>query len=71
MNDEYIVNELLKSECELAQRYAFLLCTAVSNDIRTMLSYNQRGINDSASYMLDELSSRGWDISANIKNCRK
>ena len=71
MNDEIIVNELIKAESNLAQSYAFLLCTAVNSDIRTKLSYNQRGINDAASYMLDELTARGWNISKGVINNRK
>ena len=71
MNDEIIVNELIKAESVLAQSYAFLLCTAVNSDIRTKLSNNQRGINDAASYMLDELTARGWNISKGVINNRK
>ena len=71
MNDEIIVNELIKAESVLAQSYAFLLCTAVNSDIRTKLSYNQRGINDAASYMLDVLTARGWNISKGVINNRK
>ena len=71
MNDENIVNELIKAESVLAQSYAFLLCTAVNSDIRTKLSYNQRGINDAASYMLDVLTARGWNISKVVINNRK
>ena len=71
MNDEIIVNELIKAESVLAQSYAFLLCTAINIDIRTKLSYNQRGINDAASYMLDELTARGWNISKVVINNRK
>ena len=70
MNDENIVNELIKAESVLAQSYAFLLCTAVNSDIRTKLSYNQRGINDAASYMLDVLTARGWNISTGVINNR-
>ena len=61
----------VKAESVLAQSYAFLLCTAVNSDIRTKLSYNQRGINDAASYMLDELTARGWNISKGVINNRK
>ena len=71
MNDENIVNELINAESVLAQSYAFLLCTAVNSDIRTKLSYNQRGIYDAASYMLDELTARGWNISKGVINNRK
>ena len=70
MNDEIIVNELIKAESVLAQSYAFLLCTAINIDIRTKLSYNQRGINDAASYMLDELTAGGWNISKGVINNR-
>ena len=71
MNDENIVNELIKAESVLAQSYAFLLCTAVNSEIRTKLGYNQRGINEAASYMLDELIARGWSISKEVTNIRK
>ena len=71
MNDENIVNELIKAESVLAQSYAFLLCTAVNSDIRTKLSYNQREISAAASYMLDERTARRWNISKGVINNRK
>lgn len=71
MNDENVLNELIKAESELAQNYAFALCTSVTSDIRTKLTYNQRGINEAASYMLDELSARGWSISKSVTNRQK
>ena len=43
------LNELLRAENSLAQKYAVILCSAVSGDIRTKLPFNQRGINEAAS----------------------
>ena len=48
------LNELLRAENSLAQKYAVILCSAVSGDIRTKLTFNQRGINEAASFIIDE-----------------
>ena len=49
MTDEKVtLNELLKAENSLAGKYAVMLCSAVSSDIRTKLTFNQRGINEAA-----------------------
>ena len=34
------LNELLRAENSLAQKYAVILCSAVSGDIRTKLTFN-------------------------------
>lgn len=60
------LNELLRAESSLAQKYAVMLCSAVNGDIRTKLTFNQRGINESASFILDEMSSRGWNVPKSI-----
>ena len=61
------LNELLRAENSLAQKYAVILCSAVSGDIRTKLTFNQRGINEAASFIIDEMNSRGWN--ANTWQC--
>ena len=53
------LNELLRAENSLAQKYAVILCSAVSGDIRTKLTFNQRGMNQAASFIIDEMNSRG------------
>lgn len=60
------LNELLKAENMLAKEYAVMLCSAVNVDIRTKLTFNQRGINESASFILDEMNSRGWSVPKSI-----
>lgn len=60
------LNDLLKAENSLAQKYAVMLCSSVNGDIRTKLTFNQRGINESASYILDEMTSRGWNVPKSI-----
>ena len=52
------LNELLRAENSLAQKYAVILCSAVSGDIRTKLTFNQRGI--------DEMNSRGWNVPKSV-----
>ena len=66
MTDEKVtLNELLKAENSLARKYAVMLCSAVSGDIRTKLIFNQRGINEAASFIIDEMNSRGWNVPKN------
>lgn len=60
------LNELLKAENMLAKEYAVMLCSAVNWNIRTKLTFNQRGINESASFILDEMNSRGWSVPKSI-----
>ncbi len=60
------LNKLLKAENMLAKEYAVMLCSAVNGDIRTKLTFNQRGINESASFILDEMNSRGWSVPKSI-----
>ena len=67
MTDEKVtLNELLKAENSLARKYAVMLCSAVSGDIRTKLIFNQRGINEAASYIIDEMNSRGWNVPKSV-----
>ena len=60
------LNELLKAENMLAKEYAVMLCSVVNGNIRTKLTFNQRGINESASFILDEMNSRGWSVPKSI-----
>lgn len=60
------LNELLRAENSLAQKYAVILCSAVSGDIRTKLTFNQRGINEAASFIIDEMNSRGWNVPKSV-----
>lgn len=60
------LSELLKAENLLAKEYAVLLCSAVNGDIRTKLTFNQRGVNESASFIIDEMNSRGWSVPRSI-----
>ena len=60
------LNELLMAENSLAQKYAVILCSAVSGDIRTKLTFNQRGINEAASFIIDEMNSRGWNVPKSV-----
>lgn len=67
MTDEKVtLNELLKAENSLAGKYAVMLCSAVSSDIRTNLTFNQRGINEAASFIIDEMNSRGWNVPKSV-----
>ena len=67
MTDEKVtLNELLKAENSLARKYAVMLCSTVSGDIRTKLIFNQRGINEAASFIIDEMNSRGWNVPKSI-----
>lgn len=69
MTDEKnMLNELLKAENSLAQKYAVMLCSAVNGNIRTKLTFNQRGINEAASLVLDEINARGWNIPKSISD---
>lgn len=71
MTDEKAtLNELLKAENSLARKYAVMLCSAVSGDIRTKLTFNQRGINEAASLVLDEMNSRGWSVPKSISDIK-
>ena len=60
------LNELLRAENSLAQKYAVILCSAVSGDIRTKLTFNQQGINAAASFIIDEMNSRGWNVPKSV-----
>ena len=71
MTDEKnTLNELLKAESSLARRYAVMLCSAVNGNIRTKLTFNQRGINEAASFILDEMNSRGWSVPKSISGIK-
>ena len=48
------------------EKYAVILCSAVSGDIRTKLTFNQRGINEAASFIIDEMNSRGWNVPKSV-----
>ena len=60
------LNELLRAENSLAQKYAVILCSAESGDIRTKLTFNQRGKNEAASFIIDEMNSRGWNVPKSV-----
>lgn len=66
INEKTTLNGFLKDECSLAQKYAVMLCSAVNSNLRTKLTFNQRGINESSSFIIDEMNSRGWSIPKNI-----
>ena len=53
VDEKTTLNELLKAENSLAVKYAVMLCSAVNSDIRTKLTFNQRGVNEAASFVLD------------------
>mgnify|MGYP000023948472 CR=1 FL=1 len=57
---------LFTSSVGFAQKYAVILCSAVSGDIRTKLTFNQRGINEAASFIIDEMNSRGWNVPKSV-----
>ena len=61
------LNELLRAE-----KFA---CTEICrdtlqcgerHDIRTKLTFNQRGINEAASFIIDEMNSRGWNVPKSV-----
>ena len=70
VDEKATLNELLKAENSLAVKYAVMLCSAVNSDIRTKLTFNQRGVNEAASFVLDEMNSRGWSVPKSICSVR-
>lgn len=70
IDEKNILNDLLKAENSLARKYAVMLCSAVNGDIRTKLTFNQRGINEAASFVLDEMNSRGWNVPKSISDIK-
>lgn len=70
VDEKTTLNELLKAENLLAVKYAVMLCSAVNSDIRTKLTFNQRGVNEAASFVLDEMNSRGWSVPKSICTVR-
>ena len=70
IDEKSMLNELLKAENSLARKYAVMLCSAVNGDIRTKLTFNQRGINEAASFVLDEMNSRGWRVPKSISDIK-
>ncbi len=59
-DEKQLVTALLSDEQTLAEKYARLLCSEASVSVRTKLGYAQRGVNEAAENILDEINSRGW-----------
>ena len=60
------LNELLRAENSLAQKYAVILCSAVSGETRRKLTFNQRGMNEAGWCIIEEMNSRGWNVPKSV-----